>query len=372
MNPALKLRELPGRFRFGGSAFFVTLLALSGHAFAQSASTPPPAADTPPAGAAADTTNQDVVKLSPFVVSTDKDYGYAASNSIAGTRTNTPIKDIPINIQVFTKDLADDLLIKNQVAFESYNASLVNGSADRFSDNFIQQQYQAFLFRGFRQNWGLRDGIREYDPVDTQNLSRVEVVKGPAAPLYGLAYPGGVMNNITKTVDFNKNFGSLRLTVGGEGDYRASLDVNVTGKVAGNQKIGVRINDAYEQTEDIRAHSEGEVKLVAATIEWQPFRDTSAEFMMEHGYRSKPNGLGYFTSGEVDPAHPDLADPNHYFNNHATIPLQVSNPSIPWDWNWGNSPRPPLARNAYLPRLAHPADRRQFPSPKVTCNIPTA
>jgi iron complex outermembrane receptor protein len=153
-----------------------------------------PAAATP----AADET----IQLSPFTVSTDKDSGYRASNSIAGTRTNTPIKDIPMNIQVFTKDLAEDLLITNQVDFEAYNASLMNGGADRFSDNPIQQTYQAFLFRGFRQNWGLRDGIREYDPIDTQNLARVEVIKGPAAALYGLAYPGGVMNNIKKAVDF--------------------------------------------------------------------------------------------------------------------------------------------------------------------------
>ena len=66
----------------------------------------------------------EIVKLSTFNVSTDRDYGYRASNSIAATRSDTPIKDVPLNIQVFTKDLYEDLSITNQVDLERYNASM--------------------------------------------------------------------------------------------------------------------------------------------------------------------------------------------------------------------------------------------------------
>lgn len=264
--------------------------------------------------------------MSEFTVSTDRDYGYRASNSIAGTRTNTPIKDVPMNIQVFTKDLADDLLIKNQVDFEAYNASLVNGGADRFSDNVIQQSYQNFLFRGFRQNWGLRDGVREYDPIDTQGLARVEVVKGPAAPLYGLAYPGGVMNNISKAAEFGRNFGQVRVTGGTQSDYRATIDMNVQGNL-GTGKAAIRYNGAYEKSEDERAHSEGYIRLNVVDLAWQPFADTLAEFKFEDGSRGKPNGLSpYFTTGEANAS-----------GNYASIPIQILRPNIPWTWNWANS-----------------------------------
>jgi iron complex outermembrane recepter protein len=279
---------------------------------------------TPPNQTGA-TDDDEVIQLSAFTVSTERDVGYRASNSIAGTRTNTPIKDIPMNIQVFTKDLADDLLIKNQVDFENYNASLVNGNADRFSDNVIQQSYQNFLFRGFRQNWGLRDGVREYDPIDTQNLARVEVVKGPAAALYGLAYPGGVMQNITKSVDFNREFTSLRFTVGDQGDYRATIDANYTGE-KGTQRFGVRFNGVHERTEDERAHSRGSVELAALLLEWRPTRSTQIEFLMEQGERKIPNGLGYFSAGN------EAGAPG----NRSDIPLQIIHPEIPWDWNWSN------------------------------------
>ncbi|WP_044891501.1 TonB-dependent siderophore receptor [Opitutus terrae] len=279
---------------------------------------------TAPATATPAADDDEVVKLDAFTVSTDRDVGYRATNSIAGTRTNTPIKDVPLNIQVFTKDLAEDLLIKNQVQFETYNASLVAGGIDVFSDNHIQQPYEQFLYRGFKQNWGLRDGVREYDPVDSQGLARVEVVKGPAAALYGLAYPGGIMQNISKTVELEKNFTSLRLTGGMYGDYRATADINATGTIAG-QKIGVRFNGAYEKTEDNREHSQGDVRLLNVAVAWQPTATTKLEFMAEDGYRAKPNGLGYFLTGEAGAA-----------NNQAQIPLQILNPSIDWDWNWAN------------------------------------
>src|SRR3954470_8639643 len=88
MNPALQISKYPGRTRLAGSVLLAAYLAVSGLR-AQDAAAP-----------AAASTDGEVVKLSPFTVSTQRDYGYRASNSIAGTRTDTPIKDIPINIQV--------------------------------------------------------------------------------------------------------------------------------------------------------------------------------------------------------------------------------------------------------------------------------
>ncbi len=283
-------------------------------------------AQTAPAEPAA--TDEEVVRMSEFSVATDRDYGYRASNSIAATRSNTPIKDVPMNIAVFTKDLYDDLLITNQVDLERYNASMVNGQADVRSDNPIQQQYNAFLFRGFVQNWGLRDGIRQYDPVDTQGLSRVEVIKGPAAAMYGLSYAGGVMNNITKDVDFTKGFTQVRLTTQSEGHWRAAIDSNYTGKLSRGE-FGIRYNGAHTKSEDERAHSKGKVKHQQVNLEYRPVPSTQVKFLAELGYREKPNGLGYFTRGETDASGTAL-------NNGSEIPLQIFHPEIPWEWNWSN------------------------------------
>ena len=51
----------------------------------------------------------ETIVLSPFQVTTDKDSGYGATNSISGSRVNTPIKDIPLPILVITDQFINDI-----------------------------------------------------------------------------------------------------------------------------------------------------------------------------------------------------------------------------------------------------------------------
>jgi outer membrane receptor protein involved in Fe transport len=270
--------------------------------------------------------DEDVYVLDPFSITADEDTGYLASNSISGTRSQTPIRDIPLNIQVFTEDFTSDLLLTSQVDVERYNASLVNGGDDVHSNNVIQQAYNGFLFRGFVQNWSLRDGVRQYDPVDGQGISRVEIVKGPVAAMYGVTYPGGVMNTISKTAIMGKSFADIGLTIDSEGEFRTTLDANAytEGKLG---KVAIRYNGAYSETTDSREHSDGRIEYNQITMTMEPTDTTLIKLTYEDGYREHPNGLGYFTTGEVD------ANGNP-LGNSASIPLQVTHDDIDWDWNW--------------------------------------
>jgi hypothetical protein len=85
---------------------FIPLLLLfafaSTHAIFAQAKMP---GETVPPSASAETT----VVLNPFVVNTEKDTGYAASSTLAGTRLNTPIADLGASISILTKDFLDDI-----------------------------------------------------------------------------------------------------------------------------------------------------------------------------------------------------------------------------------------------------------------------
>ncbi|TVR51353.1 MAG: hypothetical protein EA425_07280 [Puniceicoccaceae bacterium] len=67
------------------------------------AQTPAPAGDS----------DDDIYILSPFVVSTEGDRGYRATNTISGSRLNTAIKDIPMPIEVITEEFMRDVGAKN-------------------------------------------------------------------------------------------------------------------------------------------------------------------------------------------------------------------------------------------------------------------
>src|SRR5688572_4339468 len=60
-----------------------------------------PAPSTPPA--------EEPVTMSPFQVRGEDDTGYRATNTLDGSRLNTPLRDTPGAISVFTKDFMDDL-----------------------------------------------------------------------------------------------------------------------------------------------------------------------------------------------------------------------------------------------------------------------
>ena len=53
--------------------------------------------------------NDSVVELSPFVVNTNKDTGYQAMSTLAGTRLDTPLTDLGAAISIYTKDFLEDI-----------------------------------------------------------------------------------------------------------------------------------------------------------------------------------------------------------------------------------------------------------------------
>ncbi|HXN36376.1 MAG TPA: hypothetical protein VN877_09405, partial [Opitutaceae bacterium] len=76
-----------------------------------------PAPSSPPAAAvAADQTSapkEKVQVLTPFEVNAAKDQGYFAQNTLAGTRLNNNIADLPSSVTVVTKQQLEDTSSQN-------------------------------------------------------------------------------------------------------------------------------------------------------------------------------------------------------------------------------------------------------------------
>jgi len=139
------------------------------------------------------------VKVSPFDVSTFLDKGYRASNSVSGSRFDAPIRDLPFAIQAFTESFIEDQKPVNIFDIARYSPGVTYRSNDGTEGN------ANLAIRGFAVSATpgnvqiLRDGWHGPSIFDFTNISRVEVVKGPASFLYGQVAPGGIVNVITKT-----------------------------------------------------------------------------------------------------------------------------------------------------------------------------
>jgi len=125
-----------------------------------------------------------------------KEQSYKNSVSFVGTKTATALKDVPQSVGYVTKELVLD-----------QGASTVNDVAKNISGVAPYSFYNDFSIRGFRatgnRNSGnLLNGMRAQTSLWRQsslaNVERVEVIKGPAATLFGNAAPGGGVHSGTQ------------------------------------------------------------------------------------------------------------------------------------------------------------------------------
>lgn len=124
-----------------------------------------------------------------------------ANRTLTGTKTNTPINEIPQSISVVGVEQIRDqnLNIKLDETLR-YTAGVVGSTfgADTRND--------WFLIRGFpAQEAGyFLDGLQLFETsyatwkLQPFNLERVEVLRGPSAVLYGGTNPSGIVNAVSK------------------------------------------------------------------------------------------------------------------------------------------------------------------------------
>jgi iron complex outermembrane recepter protein len=165
----------------------------------------------------------DLVRLSSFVVESDRDYGYRAANSITATGIGTRISDIPVAISVLTNDFLEDqdgTLLKEVMNF-------VPGVTPFGRDD----AQSVFSIRGFQAQLQV-NGFNEPVSISTASVDRIEVIKGPSAVFNGLITPGGVINIIYKKPDFSPNT-FLKLDYG---SYKfARGEIFSTGPIVGDK-----------------------------------------------------------------------------------------------------------------------------------------
>src|SRR5690606_29009479 len=183
----------------------------------------------------------DAIQLSPFTVSTEKDKGYRATNSVAGTRLSTEIKKVPMSIEVITNDfirdtgstsLRESLRYSSGIILSSQQDGLVNpGALDNGANAGANDPRgvnrdpndTTLKIRGFVVDQVLRDGFRRQTASDSVNIERIEVVRGPSALLYGVGSFGGVVNYLPKEPQLDPSY-DIEFGVGSWDFKRASLD----------------------------------------------------------------------------------------------------------------------------------------------------
>lgn len=186
---------------------------------------------------------EDLIILSPFVVSSASEEGYYAPEAVGATRTRTELINLPISVTVFNENFIADIGARDLVDIVSF-ASGVSGAPTAASDT-AGGDTLGFNIRGQGGFVPNRNGVRRLRLVDPATIQRVEVIKGPNSLLYGPASPGGGVNYVTKRPEQRK-IASSTLQVGSYDFYKASVDVNVP---TASKNLAVRFVGSYEDSQ---------------------------------------------------------------------------------------------------------------------------
>jgi len=202
---------------------------------------------------------------------------YNRPNASTATKTDTPIMETPMSIQVVPRAVMDD----QQVI--SIKDALQNVSGVQWSP-VEGNLYENFILRGFDANSSTaRNGIREEAfSAETANLDRIEVLKGPAAMLYGRVEPGGLINRVTKQALFTPYY-SVQQQAGSFENYRTTLDA--TAPI--NSQLAYRFNLAYQNNNSYRDFVGNERIFLAPSLTWKPTDRTELGLTLEY---QKDNG----------------------------------------------------------------------------------
>jgi iron complex outermembrane receptor protein len=217
--------------------------------------------DLPPHSAATPLPPITVTATSSYQTDDPFNPDYNRTSASTATKTDTPIMETPVSIQVVPRAVMDDQQAIS-VGDAVKNVSGVQPGGYTFYDNFI--------LRGFDANFSTyRNGLRHQSTtaLETANLERIEVLKGPAAVLYGRSEPGGLINLATKK-PWDKPYYSVQQQFGSYDLYRTTIDA--TGPVLDDRTLLYRTNLAYKNNDSFQDFVSQESVFFAPSLTWRP------------------------------------------------------------------------------------------------------
>lgn len=237
-----------------------------------------------------DEQDEQAFELSPFEVVTSDDVGYRAANSTAGTALNMAIRDIPISLDVVTREFMDDtqatdleetLRYSGGVYTESFlssssavsqfqdrSPSAIGNLNDPFQNNVIIRGYNVpnQQRNGFRIGGGIPSyGVVFGGSTDTITVERSEVVRGPQSLLYGINVLSGIVNIIGKK-PLPEYGGKVNVSAGNYDMFRTEADF--TGPII-EDHLNFRVMGAHHEEGSPIMFLEEERDVWAVQFNWQ-------------------------------------------------------------------------------------------------------
>jgi iron complex outermembrane receptor protein len=193
--------------------------------------------------------------------------GYKARRATTASKTDTPLKDTPLSITVLTRDLIVDQGATNVQDALNYAAGVrpdAYGLDSRTDSIRVRGGYPDEYLDGLRKNFDWYTSNARTEPF---TLERIELLRGPAAMLYGQGTVGGVVNMVSKRPQAEAQ-GEIGVQLGSWN--RKQVQADLTGPITANGEWLYRLiavgRDADTQVDHVR----DDRALFAPSLTWKP------------------------------------------------------------------------------------------------------
>lgn len=202
---------------------------------------------------------------------------YAAPIQSIGTKVNAPVMDTPVATKVVTRQMLED---QQAITLDQAlrNVSGVNTAGG--GNAAVGNSFTKLNLRGFPTQNYFRDGIRIDSfglafagpgSAELGNVESIEVLKGPAAILYGAVEPGGIVNLNTKQPLDHAAY-SVQQQFGSYSSYRTIVDA--TGPVTQDKRLLYRLVGSYENDASFRQYGYTRNWMINPTFRFNYDADT--------------------------------------------------------------------------------------------------
>ena len=212
---------------------------------------------------------------------------YFVPEATTGTRTDTRIVDTPQSIQVIPRKILEDQQVIR------LDEALRNVSGVTFGGTDLGRNLD-FSIRGFDDATILRNGFRQFDAggtfPETANLEQIEVLKGPAAILFGEIQPGGVINLVSKR-PLSEAYYDIQAQFGNRDLIRPSIDIS--GPLTSDGSLLYRLNAVYQSSDEIQDFdTDIERFFISPVITWKISDRTDLTIELEYADEERPPTFG--------------------------------------------------------------------------------
>ncbi|EJO93927.1 TonB-dependent siderophore receptor [Ectopseudomonas mendocina DLHK] len=243
--------------------------------------------------------------------------GYLASRTATGTKTDTPLPETPRSISVATREQMQDRKVQNLDDAVRYMPGVIASSYG--SDS----RADWMKIRGFEpiqllDGLPLPKGSYTMPKLETWNLERVAVLRGPASSVYGQTPPGGLVDAVSRRPQAESSH-EVQVQVGNYQHKQISFDS--TGKIDDEDRFLYRFSGVGRDSGTVIEHMDDQRFNLAPSLTWNIAGDTRLTFLGQFN-RDDTGGTSQFLplqgtklatpAGKID-YNKNLGDPDWEF-----------------------------------------------------------